>query len=49
MARVSCILPTVINSIENGVMINVSVELTNLPTEIFLKEKLARVPSKMER
>ena len=37
------------NSMENGVMINVSVELTNLPTEIFLKEKLARVPSKMER
>ena len=40
---------TGINSMENGVMINVSVELTNLPTEIFLKEKLARVPSKMER
>ena len=32
-----------------GIMINVNAELTNLPTEIFLKEKLARVPSKMER
>lgn len=33
----------------DGITINVNAELTNLPTEIFLKEKLARVPSKMER
>lgn len=47
--RALCILPTEINSTENGVMINANAEPINLPTEIFLKEKLARVPSKMER
>lgn len=35
MARALCILPTGINSTENGITINVNAELTNLPTEIF--------------